>query len=176
MDTIPHPHESRLPPVPHHHAPYTAPHHLPSFCSVSSLASKIVTSRQHAIEAQTRAWVDDNFPQLFSAVHFGNHFALEGASRTKSEICHEIGAQVLIDDNPGYALECAEAGIIVLLYDWRDAYPWSNGAEQRSLLDAYPNVRRVTSWAEVEAELLRLREEGRIGTPSVTEVGGMSIY
>lgn len=26
-------------------------------------------------------------PQIFSEVHFGNHFALEGASRKKSEIC-----------------------------------------------------------------------------------------
>ena len=43
-------------------------------------------------------------------VHFGNHFALEGKSRKKSEICAAIGAQVLIDDNPTYAKECAEVG------------------------------------------------------------------
>lgn len=36
-----------------------------------------------------------------------------------------IGASVLIDDNPGYAVECAEAGINVLLYDWNHGYPWS---------------------------------------------------
>jgi D-mannonate dehydratase len=32
---------------------------------------------------------------------------------------------VLIDDNPHYAIECAEAGIDVLLYDWMHEYPWS---------------------------------------------------
>ncbi len=32
---------------------------------------------------------------------------------------------MLIDDNPSYALECAAAGINVLLYDWEGAYPWS---------------------------------------------------
>jgi hypothetical protein len=32
---------------------------------------------------------------------------------------------VLIDDNPGYAIDCASAGIQVLLYDWEDQYPWS---------------------------------------------------
>jgi hypothetical protein len=58
-------------------------------------------------------------------VYFGNHFALEGASRSKSEICASIGAQVLIDDNVGYALDCAAAGISVLLYDWEGGYPWS---------------------------------------------------
>ena len=37
----------------------------------------------------------------------------------------EIGASVLIDDNPSYALDCANAGIDVLLYDWQLAYPWA---------------------------------------------------
>ena len=36
-----------------------------------------------------------------------------------------IGADVLIDDNVGYAMDCADAGIQVLLYDWEDSYPWS---------------------------------------------------
>jgi hypothetical protein len=42
--------------------------------------------------------------------------------------CHAhraIGAEVLIDDNPAYAVECAQAGIHVLLYDWNHGYPWS---------------------------------------------------
>lgn len=36
-----------------------------------------------------------------------------------------IDAHVLIDDNVGYAMDCADAGINVLLYDWEDSYPWS---------------------------------------------------
>jgi len=35
--------------------------------------------------------------------------------------CRELGAKVLIDDNPIYAVECANAGINVLLYDWHGA-------------------------------------------------------
>ncbi len=58
-------------------------------------------------------------------VYFGNHWSLEGVSRKKSDICKSIGAGVLIDDNPTYAMECAQAGIHVLLYDWNNAYPWS---------------------------------------------------
>ena len=41
----------------------------------------------------------------------------------------EIGATVLIDDNPRYAVECAAAGIDVLLYDWNLGYPWSKTPE-----------------------------------------------
>ncbi len=40
-----------------------------------------------------------------------------------------IGAEVLIDDNPAYAVECAAAGIPVLLYDWEHAYPWSKTSD-----------------------------------------------
>ena len=36
---------------------------------------------------------------------------------------------MLIDDNPVYASECAEAGMHVLLYDWQLAYPWSKTAD-----------------------------------------------
>ena len=44
-------------------------------------------------------------------------------------VCRDIGASVLIDDNPRYAVECAEAGIDVLLYDWQLNYPWSKTAD-----------------------------------------------
>lgn len=36
---------------------------------------------------------------------------------------------MLIDDNPVYAAECAEAGLQVLLYDWQTGYPWSKTAD-----------------------------------------------
>lgn len=36
---------------------------------------------------------------------------------------------MLIDDNPRYAVECATAGIDVLLYDWNDSYPWSKTSD-----------------------------------------------
>ena len=32
---------------------------------------------------------------------------------------------MLIDDNPVYASDCAEAGMDVLLFDWKLDYPWS---------------------------------------------------
>ncbi|EFN53768.1 hypothetical protein CHLNCDRAFT_10527, partial [Chlorella variabilis] len=88
----------------------------------------VVTSRQHIIQEPTLDWLDRHFPEVFTEVHFGNHFALEGTSKKKSEICRAIGAEVLIDDNPAYAVECAQAGIHVLLYDWDHAYPWSKTA------------------------------------------------
>ncbi len=40
-------------------------------------------------------------------------------------LCREIGAAVLVDDNPGYAVDCASAGLPVLLYDWQLSYAWN---------------------------------------------------
>ncbi|MCO5593254.1 hypothetical protein L7F22_047261 [Adiantum nelumboides] len=47
----------------------------------------IVTSRQHVIRHQMLEWIERHFPRIFSDVYFGNHFALEGEARPKSEIC-----------------------------------------------------------------------------------------
>ncbi len=47
----------------------------------------VVTSRQHCIRQPTLAWVQEHFPDVFREVHFGNHWALEGKSKAKSEIC-----------------------------------------------------------------------------------------
>eukprot|EP00887_Chlorella_sp_A99_P002944 scaffold24.g2944.t1 len=109
----------------------------------------VVTSRQHVIQAPTLEWLQSHFPGVFSEVHFGNHFAMSGASRKKSEICAAIGADVLIDDNPSYALECAQAGIRVLLYDWQHSYPWAKTRDG----PRHDLITRVRDWEEVEQVL-----------------------
>ncbi|XP_068660384.1 uncharacterized protein [Aristolochia californica] len=89
---------------------------LSRYCSLS-----VVTSRQNVIKDHTIEWIERHYPGLFQEIHFGNHFALDGQSRPKSEICsRSMGAQVLIDDNPIYAIECAEAGMRVLLFDYNN--------------------------------------------------------
>ncbi|KAF8697956.1 hypothetical protein HU200_035456 [Digitaria exilis] len=118
---------------------------LSSFCSLS-----IVTSRQDAIKSHTLEWIEKYYPGLFEQIHFGNHFALEGQSRPKSEICRSFGAQVLIDDNPRYAMECANDGMRVLLFDYDNSYPWCKTGVDES----HPLVTKVHNWEEVEEKLL----------------------
>ena len=110
---------------------------------------EVVTSRQHVIERPTLDWLDAHFPGVFDAVHFGNHFALEGGSRKKSEICRDIGAHVLVDDNPGYALDCAEEGIDAMLFDWNLGYPWA----KTEAGPVHPKITRVADWAGLCVEL-----------------------
>ncbi|CAI9773296.1 unnamed protein product [Fraxinus pennsylvanica] len=58
-----------------------------------------------------------------------------------------LGAKVLIDDNPRYAIECAEVGIKVLLFDYENSYPWSK------MVNRHPLVTKVHNWEEVEHQL-----------------------
>lgn len=122
-------------------------HKLSRFCSLS-----VVTSRQNIIKDHTIEWLEKYYPGLFHEIHFGNHFALDGVSRPKSEICRSLGAKVLIDDNPRYAIECAEVGIRVLLFDYENSYPWS----KMESTDQHPLVTKVHNWEEVEQQLLSL--------------------
>ncbi|XP_022730810.1 uncharacterized protein LOC111285564 isoform X2 [Durio zibethinus] len=57
-------------------------HKLSGFCNLS-----VVTSRQHVIKDHTIEWLEKHYPGLFQDIHFGNHFALDGKSKPKSEIC-----------------------------------------------------------------------------------------
>ena len=120
---------------------------LSRFCNLS-----VVTSRQNVIKDHTLEWLENNFSGLFNEIHFGNHFALDGVSRPKSEICRSLNAKVLIDDNPQYAIECAEAGIRVLLFDYENSYPWS----KTEFAYQHPLVQKVENWEEVEQELMSL--------------------
>ncbi|URE37902.1 5' nucleotidase, deoxy (Pyrimidine), cytosolic type C protein (NT5C) [Musa troglodytarum] len=120
-------------------------------CSRAEGTSKtfFILSRQNAIKNHTLEWIEKHYPGLFQEIHFGNHFALDGVSRPKSEICKSLGAHVLIDDNPKYALECAEVGIRVLLFDYHNSYPWCKAGSATS----HPMVTKVHNWQEVEQQL-----------------------
>ncbi|VFQ63405.1 unnamed protein product [Cuscuta campestris] len=117
---------------------------LHRFCNYS-----IVTSRQNAIKDHTIGWIEKHYPGLFENVHFGNHFALSGKSIPKSEICRSVGSKVLIDDNPRYAIECADVGIKVLLFDYENSYPWC----KTEVVEGHPLVTKVHNWEEVEQHL-----------------------
>jgi len=63
---------------------------------------------------------------------------------------------VLIDDNVGYALDCAHSGIGVLLFDWEGSYPWSKLPRELE----HANITVVRSWGEVERALAAMAPAG----------------
>ena len=91
--------------------------------------------------------------QIFSSIHFGNHWALEGISQRKVDLCQSVSADVLIDDNPVYAEECSAAGVRVLLFDWEGSYPWAADKHTRA---SNGLVTRVFNWEQAEREIMKL--------------------
>lgn len=102
----------------------------------------LVTARPQMIEKETRRWLAIHFKGIELPIHF-THTINGGPQRKKSAICKDIGAKILIDDHIENALECAENGITVYLFD----APWNKTA---SLPD---NIIRVKSWKEIISKL-----------------------
>lgn len=102
----------------------------------------IVTSRQYKVAEHTMTWIRKYYDNVFSDVHMGNHYARTGTHRSKSQICKDIGAKLLIDDSSRYANECAAAGIPVILYG---NYAWNTDEVTSSV----PCIRRCASWSTV---------------------------
>jgi uncharacterized HAD superfamily protein len=111
----------------------------------------VVTSRQQVIEEATKEWLSRHYLNIFDGVYFGNHYALEGKSISKPDMCKLCGAHVLIDDNLGYAQQCAAANIRVILFDHEGAYPWN-----KTEAELHVNIVRLHSWEAVVDALLNM--------------------
>ena len=83
----------------------------------------VVTARSEEIGVVTRDWLTLHFPNLFSRVILCNSYAADGthARRSKGEVCKEIGAVALVDDNVGYCHDAARTVPFAFLfgnYSW----------------------------------------------------------
>jgi len=96
---------------------------------------QIITARHDALSDYTLDWLEQHYPSLFSQVHFAWHFT--AWHRNKSEICKEIWAELLIEDNYDYALEVANQWIQVHLFN----KPWND-----HIKDSHEKIKRFDDW------------------------------
>lgn len=101
----------------------------------------IITSRQDFYHEVTHAWLGQHFPSVFDEIQFTEYIQGEGSVIPKSEICQQLGAQFMVEDNLETASKCAEAGITTLLFG---DYPWNR-------VEVMPkNMVRTNSWLAIE--------------------------
>ncbi len=98
----------------------------------------IITARQEIVTVETKAWLDKHFGDLFKDIIIVNHLARSGMSRSKGDVCDELGVDVMIEDSFPYAVDCARNNRWVVLFN----KPW-NVKE-----DVPESVVRVDSWDE----------------------------
>lgn len=97
----------------------------------------VVTARNPDWRPATERWLQGHFSDVFEGIYFaGNHSSVQ----TKGELCMELGAEWLIDDNIGHAHTALECGINVVLFG---DYGWHKG------LEVHEDVARCKDWAAV---------------------------
>jgi uncharacterized HAD superfamily protein len=108
----------------------------------------VVTSRRIILKSETDTWIEKHFPGIFSGVHYAGIWdetnkddALIRLKHTKAEICRQIGADYLIDDQLKHCLAAAEAGLAVLLFG---DYKWNQHVSLPK------NITRTADWGAVQ--------------------------
>ena len=104
-----------------------------------------MTSRAISVQEITLDWLNRNFGNIFAEIVFngayepGNDF-YQTVHKTKGNICREIGATYLIDDQPKHANSFAMVGGKSVLFG---DYGWNRNAE------IVEGVTRVVDWGGV---------------------------
>lgn len=121
-----------------------------AYDSLKNLSEKyrlvIITSRQSSLKEKTEKYIEKHYPNIFDQVLLANHFG-EGKKWSKSELCEEIGAKLLIDDNVLYTKDCAEKGIQTILFG---KYPW-----HVNLNELHESTVHAHHWKDVEELILK---------------------
>jgi uncharacterized protein len=103
----------------------------------------IVTARSDSDIEATELWLKLHFPETFKGIHYGQARSDDPVKkRTKSEMCKELGIELMIDDHMSVAKDCSAAGLKVFLFD----QPWNQG-------ELPSGVERVYSWDEIVEKL-----------------------
>lgn len=91
-----------------------------------------VTARWKSISAETKDWLDQYFPGAINDIsHMGvwDDFKLHSKHKlghTKTDLCLEIDAKYLIDDQPKHCIAAANAGIKSILFG---DYAWNRSVK-----------------------------------------------
>lgn len=107
-----------------------------------------LTSRIAAQKDLTMNWLSSNFGDIFSEVIFSGAYEKESfengvghaVKQAKGDICREIGASYLIDDQPKHVNSAVDCGVVGILFG---DYGWNRDAE---IVDG---VIRVSDWGGV---------------------------
>jgi len=100
-----------------------------------------VTSRPAETRETTNQYLAKFFPGIFSDLHFVQ-------SPHKGIVCSNIGAFVLVDDQPCNLSDALEHGVQAIVFDFDGLYSWNHGQEPSSR-DGKRSAIRKCSWEAV---------------------------
>lgn len=100
-----------------------------------------ITSRPAYQEGATRKWLDEHIDPAIP-LYISFHPGINDTARSKGEICAELGATYLIDDNIGNCQSAIEYGVEAVLFG---SYGWNEKAPA--------HMQRCVTWQDVEEYL-----------------------
>lgn len=108
----------------------------------------VITSRPLFLRDQTNHYLDQYFPGMLSDRYFSSsYYHNSGGPLSKPALCKQLCADVIVEDSIDYALQCAEFGIAVILFD----RPWNQGPLPKG-------VTRFYNWPQI-VEFIRSKKE-----------------
>lgn len=101
----------------------------------------IVTARPSLtiFKRRTKHWVNKYFKWVFKWIKYSDYMMRN--QKKKSDICKQIGAEIIIEDNLDNAVECAKNWIKAYLID----KPWNQWFDPK----IHKGVTKVNSWKEI---------------------------
>ena len=85
----------------------------------------LITSRSASMEHATRDWIETHFSGKLPELHFATS-RFDRSRKTKGQLCKELGASWLIDDNPEHCQTALDEGVAAILfgeYGWHHSHP-----------------------------------------------------
>ncbi|MEK6925330.1 MAG: hypothetical protein AABW71_03785 [Nanoarchaeota archaeon] len=104
----------------------------------------IITGRPIKFKSKTEEWLKHHIKEDLEIIFAGEWHENQGAS--KATICKKMNIPVLLEDAPPAAIDCANQGIKVILFD----NPWNKKLEHK-------NIIRVNNWKEAVEEVNKLK-------------------
>lgn len=97
----------------------------------------LITSRKVELEAATKKWLHEHFGKSSPELYFSQSHYQDGA-KNKGQLCVELGAQLLVDDNIEHCKTAKNEGVDSVLFG---DYGWH--------YDIPSDLKRCKGWPEV---------------------------
>lgn len=106
----------------------------------------ILTARPESYRKKTEDWFDRHLGEFKKKIIYSDN--VKSNYRIKAEICRDKGIGLILEDHFRYSVECAKAGIDVVLFD----KPWNKEIKHERII-------RVNGWREAVRRVDEFGEE-----------------
>jgi uncharacterized HAD superfamily protein len=111
----------------------------------------IVTSRPSKHKESTEKWINTHFPNNKFHIIFSSSPQISDKIKSKAEICIDNKISLIFEDNPDYAIECANKNIKVILFD----QPWNQDISHKNMI-------RVKGWSEATSAFREIENKDKL--------------